>query len=362
MSSISRATLPNEFFDITSDMLLVQPEPQYLHGALLQAAMGAAMAQISDAGLPFRMLGGSGAAYGTVADDRLMLEQRALSSEAAIVVPELGRMPGHTVRINRPSFTNSTYTQASREIPTGATISTTPGSVGSQQVAITLKRFGGPYDNTAAAVTPLGLEKFDASLSLHKLASIAGKHLKRDYDRFIDAVGVALWASGSTTVVPAGFTDENSFAAAGDGPMDYETLTRVESTLDAANIPRFMNGKRICVLHPRQIQQLKVDPMFQRLAAFHQVKDPLFTSYVATVGNLDVYVSSTLTTNSNTNSITVYRGQAFGPGMVGCGLGRMPEVMPSSADNYGETVAIVWLMYAGFSVMDNTFGCVVSTS
>ena len=71
--TLNRGTLPQEFFDITSDMLLVQPEPQYLHGAMLQSAMGAALAQASDVGLPFRTLGGAGASYGSVADDRLML-------------------------------------------------------------------------------------------------------------------------------------------------------------------------------------------------------------------------------------------------------------------------------------------------
>src|SRR5688572_13314751 len=120
--TMNRATLPQEFFDITSDMLLVQPEPQYLHGSLLQMAMGASLMQVSDVGLPFRMVGGSGSMYGSVQDDRLDLENRALASEAVQVVAELGKKPGHTVRLNRPAFANTTYTQASRTVATGATI------------------------------------------------------------------------------------------------------------------------------------------------------------------------------------------------------------------------------------------------
>lgn len=360
--TLNRGTLPQEFFDITSDMLLVQPEPQYLHGALLQSAMAASLTQVSDVGLPFRMLGGAGAMYGSVGDDRLLLEERALASEAVAVVPELGKAPGHTVRINRPAFANTTYTQASRTVPSGATISTTPIDVSSEQIAITIQRFAGPYDSTNSRVAPLGLEKFDASMSVHKFASIAGKQLKRDYDRFIDAVGVLLWASGSTTIRPSGFTADNDSVSAGDAPLDLDTLLRVETQLDSANIPYFANGKRLCVLHPRQVQQLKSDPAYQRLAVFQPEKNPLNKCYVGEVGNLVIYKSNTLTTATNGSGITMYRGQAFGPQMVGCGVSRLPEVLPSTADNYGETPLVIWLTYMGFQVADNRFGCLITTS
>jgi hypothetical protein len=357
MSSISRSTLPTEFFDITSSMLLVQPEPQYLVGALMKSAMGASLAQESDMGLPFRMLGGAGAAYGSADDDRLQLEQRAIAAQAVIVVPELGKPPGHTVRLNRPAYTDSTYTEAARLIPTGSTISTTPISLGSEQTSITIKRFGGPY---SGGVAPYGLAKFDAGMALHKLASVAGRHLKRDYDKWIDAVGVALFSSGANTIRPLGFTADTDGLVAGDMPMDFETLTRVELKMDELNIPFFSNGKRICILHPRQIQQLKADPAFQRLGVFTNPKNPLWTSHVATVGNLDVYQSNTLTTASSTT--TIYRGVAFGPGMVACGVSRLPEVVPSTADNYGEDILVVWLTYMGFLVSDNRFGVLVSTN
>lgn len=360
--TLNRGTLPQEFFDITSDMLLVQPEPQYLHGAMLQAAMGASLTQVSDIGLPFRMLGGAGAMYGSTADDRLALEDKALSVEAVKVIAELGKKPGHTVRVNRPAFANTTYTQASRTVPSGATISTTPIDVSSEQVAITIQRFAGPYDSTNSRVAPFGLERFDSSMSIHKFASIAGKHLKRDYDRFIDAVGVLLWASGSTTIRPTGFTADNDSTAAGDAAMSYDVLSRVETQLDTANIPYFANGMRMCVLHPRQVEQLRGDPAFQRLSVFQPDKNPLRQCYVASVGNLAIYKSNTLTTATNGSSVVMYRGQAFGPGMIGCGVSRIPEVLPSTADNYGETPLVIWLSYLGFQVLDNRFGCLITTS
>jgi hypothetical protein len=359
--SLSRATLPQEFYDVTSDMLLLQPEPQYLHGALLKAAMAASLSQSSDVGLPGRLIGGSGASYGTPDQHRLMMEQRALASEAVQFVSELGKGVGHTVRINRPQFADTTYTQASRLVATGATISTTPIDVASEQTAITLQRFAGPYDSTNSRVAPLAVEKFDAGMALHKLVEIRGFHLKRDFDKFMDAVGVALFGTTSSTIRPNGFTADNDHTVAGSGPMDWDTLTRVEQSLDEGNVPRFSNGNRICVLHPRQIQQLKNDPDFMKQAVFHKDKNPLFQSYVATAGNLDIYVSNTLATASNGSSVTVYRGQCFGPGMVGCGMGRKPEVVSSTADNYGELSLVVWLMYAGFVTLDNRFGRTITT-
>lgn len=360
--TISRSTLPAEFFDITSDMLLLQPEPQYFHGALIKGAMAASLAEPGDVGIAGRLMGGSGAPYANAADSRLLLEQRAMASEAVQFVTELGKAPGHTVRMNRPVFANTTYTEASRTIPVGTTISTTPITVSSEQVAITLQRFGGPYDSDNSVVAPIGIDKFDASVALHKLVSVRGMHLVRDFDRFIDAVGVALFGNTSSTLYPTGMSTDNTPAVAGDYPFDYELLTRIERTLDEANIPMFANGKRKLVVHPRQLAQLKNDSQFQRLAVFNTSQNPLTTSYVGECGNLDIYKSNTLATASNSNSITIYRAQAFGPGMVGVGLGRKPEAVASSADNYGENSLAIWLMYAGFVTLDSRFGVTVTTS
>lgn len=357
---MSRATLPQEFFDITSDMLLIQPEPQYLHGQLIKMALGASLNPSDMSGImPDRGVGSKGADYGSVESDRFKLADD-LYSEAVKVVPELGKGPGHTIKINRPVFANTTYTEASRLVAQGTTISTTPIDVSSEQVAITLKRFAGPYSSADSAVGPLAIDKFDAQLPIHSLVKVQGKHLKRDFDRFIDAVGVALCDLPTTIVRPAGFSVSADSTVAGDAPMDLELLTRVETTLDSANIPMFANGKRMCVLHPRQIQQLKNDPAFQRQAVFVNSHNPLLKSWVASCGNLDIFQSNTLSTESST--VTIYNGQCFGPGMLGVGAGNLPHVAYSTADNYGEQSLVVWLWYAGFQNLDQRFGVRIKTS
>jgi hypothetical protein len=172
-------------------------------------------------------LGESGVDYNGVEEDRLMLED-SVSKEAIHVVPELGKGSGHTVRINRPIYTNTTYTEASRVIANAATISKTPIDVSSEQAAITLKRYGGPYSSTQSAVAPFGIDRFDASVSIHKLRGLVGKHLRRDVDKTLDTIVRTLFDNCSTNVRPTGFSTDDSSLVAGDAPMDFELLSRCE--------------------------------------------------------------------------------------------------------------------------------------
>src|SRR5258708_949493 len=124
MPLINRATLGAEFFDITSARMLAQPEPQYIYAMLWKMALAAALTTAS--GIAFRgSIGNEGAPYPNLAANQVGLFEDPIYASTITVVPELDNVPGHTVRINRPKFANTTYTQASREIPMGTSISTT---------------------------------------------------------------------------------------------------------------------------------------------------------------------------------------------------------------------------------------------
>lgn len=362
MAIIGRASLGTEFYDTTSAMLLVEPQPQFLYALLFKLGLGAALQTPGSLGLPGRDgIGASGAPFGN-AGGTLILDD-AIAREAITVVPELGKSPGHTVRINRPTFTATTYTQASREVANGATISTTPIDVSASQVSLTLKRFAGPYSSGQSAVAPYGVDRFDASMPVHKMVDIVGTHLKQDFDKTIDAFFVALGDLGATTVYPRGMTAVNDSTVAGDFPMDFNTLSRTEQSLDEDSIPYFGNGKRVLVATPQQLQQLEEDTQFARHAVFDRPANPVLTkAYYKSVGKFDIYKSNTLTTTNNSNSIPIHIAHAFGPGMFGAGVGRLPEVVSSTSDNYGEVALVIWLMYASLGNLDNRFGCVVKTS
>lgn len=359
--TINRATYPSEFYDRTSAGLLVAPEPQYLHAMLWKMAFATALDIGNGVGIsPDRAVVGAGAPYPGPEGDRLMLAD-PIYAEAIRVVPEIGKGVGHTVRINRPAYTNSTYTLASREI-TG-TISTTPVDLHGTQTDLTLKKYGGPY---SSAVQPLAIDKLDATLSVHNLVDRVGRELKRDFDRTLDKFMIALFDATTNTVVrPGTQTADTDALVAGDSPFDCDVFFRAELALDEANIPYFANGRRVAVLHPRQINQLKSDTQFARYAQFHNAPDPtlnplLSPAFFARLGKTDIFLSNTLTTAASTT--TMYYGQMFGPGMVGSGVGRMPEVVTSTADNYGESALLIWIMYAAFATLDGSFGVRIATN
>lgn len=363
MPLVARASLGAEFFDITSAKLLKQPEPQYLYAQLWKMALNASLKAMT--GIAFRPdpSYNEGKPYASAEEQRAVFDDPIFES-AIQVVPELGNGPGHTVRLNRPVFANTTYTQAAREIGTGTSISTTPINISSEQVSLTLKRFGGPYDQTNSRVAPFGVDRFDAGRSIHSLASMLGMQLGRDFDKFIETVVGALLNLASSTVRANDYAADTAFSnAGGDGPMSYKLISKVERVMDDANLSVFPDGNRVMVLPPIAIEQLKEDPQFARLAEFHPPVNPVLAkSYFKSIGRMHLFKSTSLPTTTNGSTGTVYRSHAFAPGVIGSGVGEMPHTATSTADNYGEWALVIWLMYAAFQNLDNRFCVLVHTN
>lgn len=355
MTTVSRVSVPQEFYDKTNDMLLVQPEPQYLYAQLWLSAMAASLSMPSEMGAAGRGIGGVGADYGNPAErDRLMLSDPLVTSLIAAKV-DFTAAPGSTMRINRPAYANTTYTELSRRIPTGSSVSLTPIGVQSEQTNLTVYRYGGPYDQTNTRVAPIGIEAFDANMGVHKLTQIVGNTLVRDCHRFVDAVQVSLLDLASTVVYPEGMTADNDATAKGSFPFTYEMLIRAERKADDANLPTFPDGFRLAVLTPTQVAQLGIDPLYVKNAAFHPVYNNLFPQYVKSVSKTHIFKSTTLTLASNSSSVNINYGHYMAPGTLLGGLGRRPRVMAANEDNYGETAKVVWLADFAFGLADNRF-------
>jgi len=362
MPTASRLTLPENFFDITSDELLLQPEPQYLFARMMFSAMMAELAIPAELGLAGRTMPTSGAPYVTPESQQLDLNAgQEIQAQAFACAIDFNAKPGGTVRLNRPLYPNTTYTLASRVVGSNTSISTTPIAVGSEQTDLTLFRYAGPYDQANSRVAPYGIEAFDANMGVHKLAAIVGGNLKRDYTKFLDSVWVTLLDSLSSSVYPKGFTVDNDIASVGAAPMDFDTIARAERALDEANIPYFGTGKRLFVATPQQLQELKNDAQYSRYAEFFPQYNALFPEYVADIGKFHVLKSNTLLKTANSSSVPVNHGCAFGPGLFGAGVGRPPRVAASTDDNYGETGKVVWIADLAFQLSNNTFGVGVRT-
>jgi hypothetical protein len=351
MPVFQRATMPENFYDITSNKLLAQPEPQFLYAVLMLAALGASLQVPGELGLPGRGISGNGADYTPAEKDRLMLAS-PLSTDLFAATVDFNGLPGTTVRFNRPAYTNSTYTQASRLIASGTSISTTPITGASQQNSLTLQRFGGPY---GSAVQPYGADRFDTKQGVHKAASIFGTWLARDFHKTLDSFWVTLFDLAATAVYPEGMSAVNDATAAGQYPLTLEQVFRTEAAMDTANLPTFSDGFRILVLTPTQVNQLRNNQQFQKLATFFPQFNALFPQYVGSIGKFHIFKSTTLSTTANSSSVAIHYGHALAPGVGMVGMGEQPRVASSTNDNYGEMPLFIWLAYLALGLANNSF-------
>jgi hypothetical protein len=361
MASTSRVSLPSEFYDRTSDELLIQPQPQFLYAQMWLGAMGASLAVPGELGIAGRGVSGNGAPYAGFERGQLMLANPMITQVIAAKV-DFNGAPGNTIRINRPAYNATTYTEASRLIPTSASISTTAVAPKGEQTNLTLFRYGGPYDSANSRVAPYAIESFDANMGVHKLSQVVGDSLKQDCHKFIDAVQVTLLDLASSALYPEGMTAVDDATAAGMFPFTYELLSRAEQTADDANLPVFPDGYRAFVGTPTQLKQLKDDPQFQRYAEKHPEYNALFPQYLGSVGKTHVFKSTTLTVTANSSTVNVHKGHYIAPGALLGGMGRPLRVASSTDDNFGETAKVVWLGDLAFGLADNRFVISVRSS
>jgi len=366
MSAIARVSLPQEFFDITSPKMLIQPEPDYLYARLVFMAFAQAQLQrgaisigiSADRGVPTH-----GAPVPQLEEMQLFLTDTLRSGAVLVDDSVFGSGPGivgHTVRFNRPAFSGGGYTAAARTIAANTSISTTGITVSSEQVALTAVLVGGPYDSVNSRVAPYEVFGFDAGRSVHSFAERVGLDLARDRMKYIDSVFATLFTQGSSVVYPGNpnsqsLTVDTAFTVAGNRGMDVETIYRAEATLQAANIPRFPTGKYIMVLAPNAVRQLRSDPEFRDIGKEDVANSPLKASFIATVGSTEVYVSNTVPTATNSSSVTYYKNQIFGPGGVGYLPAMQCHTRSANEDNYGFNPKVIWSAAEGQDVLDNRF-------
>lgn len=344
--------MPQEFYDRTSAHLLIKPEPQYLYAQLMLKALAAELPIPAEFGHPGRTLSGVGADYNNDGGN-LILQPDGISESVFAAEVNFEGEPGHTLRFNRPSFTDTTYTEASRRVGSGKTISTTPITIGSEQTSLTISRFAGPYSTAQSDIAPVALDNLDTQMGIHKASKIAGMHLKRDFHKWLDQMGTALFDTG-TAIYPDGATADNDFTTA--RPLDYQFVSKIERTMDDANLPTLPDGYRLLVVPPAADEAIKLDRNYARLSEFHKELNALFpATYLRTVGKFHIFKSTTLSKPSNSSSIPVYRAHAIAPGAIGVGMGKKPTIAFSNDDNYGITAKVIWMCFMAFGVFDNTF-------
>lgn len=367
--SVSRLTLPSEFYDITSAKMLLPPEPKYFWASMLDQQAGAAELA-KNAGAPYGVIpdqklpaNGADVPAGDVFSPDLNAGSPMPAYPDLFVVEDFAALPGNTVRMNRLVFADTTYTQASRRIQR-ATITTTGVDITGEQVEITIERYGGPLSAASGVVAPHVIEEFDVRRNpVHDLAARVGAHLRRDRFKFVDTVVATMACTSAATtryVYPGDFTnaltaDNSAFLSQGDRPWDLESCYRAEQVAESNNIPTFANGRYLGVMSPIQARQLRSNAAFRGAVQYYRDKNPVFQHYVGTLGAVDWFVSNTNPTATANSTITVQLGVVMGPGALAFAKAMAPEVRPDPATNFGQRVSVVWMADEGYQVLDNRF-------
>lgn len=305
MALTTSATLTQEFVDILSAELLLEPDTQYVFGQYCKT------------------------------------------------ITEIGTQPGKTILIDRYPFLGGTMSEAARALTEGTAIVTSaPIAVTANQVSVTVKEYAGPHDTGANKVYPLGVSEFLKKRAKHDVANVVGTLLRRDKDAVIDAICRDIYLAVSNVTTADG-TAEGAILAS--KAMSTNTLAEIKYKLDARNAPRFANGNYVLILNPKDEKDLLLDAGYREAARYNS--DRLFRGQIADYMGFSVVRSNNMPTKGvgGGGAVTGYQSVAFGPDACGMGVGMAPEVRQSTDNDFGRQDLVIWLMHAGFGLLDARF-------
>ncbi len=360
--AVSRVTVPQEFYDITSSLLLKQPTPEFFFAKLALAAQARAAISNTDAASVLtgpRGVSSQGAAVMGLDEHQLSLATDPLAMAITGVEDASKAGVGETIRFNRPVFAGGNYTTAGRTINQASTISLTPIEIGMEQTSLTVLKQSGPRSSAGSEVQPFAIDRLASQRSVHSLVQLVGLNLVYDRCATLDGVFKALFDLGSLVQRPAGISADANFPTTGEVPLDLDTLLRAEEQLRTANIPRFSDGTYFAIVSPKQMRQLRTDPDFAKQSVFSPGMNPILNSSVTLVGqSIRVVECSTVPTDTSTVTPNVIqRGMMFGPGAVGFGVADPCRIVAANEDNYGETVKVIWMAYEASGMLDSGMIC-----
>ncbi len=351
MAITTTSSLTQEFVDMLSAELIVEPDPQYVFAVLAGAARAGAMdfgAQ-GVSGVSGNMQAAMGAGMGSVRylDPRWM----SIAADFAKVVSEPAT-PGKVILVDQPRYLGGTFTETSRRLTEGTAVSATPQAATMGQVTVTIREYGGPHDGTNVA--PIGITEFLKRRAKHDLVQYVGTLLRRDRNKFVDHVVSDLLLT-TTHVTTPGDVAEGSLTAG--AKLTEDELSEMLRKLQERNIPTFSNGLFMAVLSPKHLEDLKADSKFRESVRYLGTEGALVQGHVANHGGFMIVVSSNIPTAGvgAGSAVTGYRGVAFGPGAIGHAIGMDAEARRSKNDDFGREDRVLWLAHEGWALLDSDF-------
>jgi hypothetical protein len=369
MSSISRATLPQNFLDsVSSGMRLPTPEPQYFFAKM---AMGARLTLAAlDAGLPtvqqFVTMSGGGAQLPP--DLNEMARAADAYPGAILAVDDFGKGMGDTIKFRRDSYGGGGFDQASRKLTTNTTISTTGQAIQMEEVPVILEQFHGPMAAGATAPAPYQIPEFDAKYRAAKeaLTSVTTRYLRRDYVKWLDSVVRDQFRKSSyiSYADPTTVTSSASFTAGAGHLLSLEGIMAARKAISDREWQKFGNGRFMCLVPTKFNTDMVGDVDYRELSKVHADGRNQLFGYIGSVQDVDFFECTTLKTyaagdvipgdgGTVASGVTVQESLLFGPGAVGVGTALPAEARWADDTNYGTLAKCIWFAMHAFECVDS---------
>lgn len=369
MSSINRATLPQEFLDSVSEgLMLPTPLPQFWFA---RTALGSqinsnavAMGMPSGNQYAAQIMSGAGGVMGRDLD--AMIRAADAYPDAVMTADsQFGLHAGDTVKMRRRIFTGGGYDLASRTVTPDVATSTTGLTIGMEDVAMVLKELEGPYGASGSAPQPFVMRDFDLRWrhSRDNLVGEAKAALAYDYIKLLDTVIRDQFRQTSTITYADDVTDVSSFTATAGHGASLELVLKARQALSDREWSPFSNGRYICLVPTVFNVQMLNDVTWQRLSANHQGDKNQLFGYIGSVQDVDFFEVTTLKSYAAAASVpndaqtvptgaTAYEALLFGPGCVGMGTAQMPTAFYADDTNYGKEAKVIWRSVQAFQTLD----------
>lgn len=369
MGFIHRGSLPSNYVDfadsVSMNMRLPTPEPQYLFAQMAMASNLSLAAMDAGQSTVQQFVSMSGGGVSLPPDlDRLVRVSESLPG-AIQAVNGFGLGRGDTIKFQRDSYTAGTYTESSRELSTGAQISTTGQTIAEEEIPVVLKEYHGPHDGSS--VKPYAIWDFDAKFRANKeqLASKVSRHLQRDYTKWLDTVIRDRFRATSNITYADSIANVLSFTAGAGHNISLEAILNARKSLSDREVGPFSSGRYLLLVPTAFNTQMVGDVDYRELSKNHAMgKNQLF-GYVGSVQDVDIVECTTLKSyaagdtvpgdgNAVPTSAAVEEALLIAPGCVGMGNASAgPELRFADSTNYGTEIRVIWYAMHAFQTLDS---------
>ena len=260
------------------------------------------------------------------------------------------------VKIPAPTRITGTATLASRTLSENTDVSGVQAMTGSQ-ISIDLVEVGGPYNDSASAVTPIGIRHLARRADGMDQLMLAGRNLQYDRCRMLETVIQDILLATTNVTICTGGTGGgstlNTMVAGGNLPTD-EDLRYVKEKLINRGTDEFSDGFHIIVVPAEFDRLIHRDSRFVDIVSRGQMNLPNYVpdGYIASYAGFHFLRDPSMQTTSGTLAATVYQALALGPKSLGWVPDLAAETRLGDSTDYGRKLSAMWLAIEGWKLVD----------